>query len=128
MFFSASNGGFYAAEIHGANMPLDVVEITPEEHAALINGQAAGKVIGVDKGGRPCLQDPAPPSAAELTARRRAELLAKLSAVDAASARPLRAILVGSATDADRARLTDLDSQATALRAELASLESPPAA
>lgn len=61
-------------------------------------------------------------------AARSAEILEVLRIIDAASARPLRAILVGSATDADRARLTDLDSQATALRAELASLESPPAA
>jgi hypothetical protein len=61
-------------------------------------------------------------------AARSAEILDALRIIDAASARPLRAILVGSATDADRARLTDLDSQATALRAELASMESPPAA
>lgn len=59
---------------------------------------------------------------------RRAELLAELAAIDAASARPLRAILVGSATDADRVRLTELDEQAAALRAELAGLEPPPAA
>lgn len=59
---------------------------------------------------------------------RRAELLAGLAAIDAASARPLRAILVGSATDLDRMRLTELDEQAAALRAELVALESPPAA
>lgn len=122
MFFSASTGGFYAVEIHGVNMPADVVEITPEEHAALINGQSGGKVIAADAAGRPRLQDPAPPSPAELAARRRSELLTELEAIDAASARPLRAILVGSATDADRARLTELDNQAAALRAELAAL------
>lgn len=59
---------------------------------------------------------------------RRAELLAELAAIDAASARPLRAILVGSATEEDRTRLTELDEQAAALRAELATLEPPPAA
>ncbi|SEC74711.1 hypothetical protein [Pseudomonas anguilliseptica] len=59
---------------------------------------------------------------------RRAELLAELAAIDAASARPLRAILVGSATEEDRARLTELDEQAAALRRELATLEPPPAA
>lgn len=59
---------------------------------------------------------------------RKAEVLAELAAVDAASARPLRAILVGSATDEDRARLVELDEQAAVLRAELATLEPPPAA
>lgn len=63
-----------------------------------------------------------------LSSVRRAEILAELAAIDAASARPLRAILVGSATDEDRARLTELDEQAAALRAELAALEPPPAA
>lgn len=63
--------------------------------------------------------------AVQLAARistRRGEILADLERIDAASARPLRAILVGSATDADRARLTELDNQAAALRAELAAL------
>lgn len=58
-------------------------------------------------------------------AARRAELLTELAAIDAASARPLRAILVGSATDEDRARLTELDEQAAALRLELAALDAP---
>lgn len=62
MFFSASTGGFYATEIHGANMPADVVEITAEKHAALINGQADGKVISADADGRPVLQDPPAPT------------------------------------------------------------------
>lgn len=63
-----------------------------------------------------------------VSAMRRAGILAELAAIDAASARPLRAILVGSATEEDRARLTELDEQAAALRAELATLEPPPAA
>ena len=59
---------------------------------------------------------------------RASEILAALAVIDASSARPLRAILVGSATEEDRARLTELDEQAAALRAELATLEPPPAA
>ena len=59
------------------------------------------------------------------TAARAAEILVELAAIDAASARPLRAILVGSATDDDRARLAELDEQAAALRLELAALEAP---
>ena len=76
-----------------------------------------------------------PMTAAEVAAHlapvppdQRIPILVRLTEIDAASARPLRAILVGSATDDDRARLVELDEQAAALRAELAALEPPPAA
>lgn len=63
MFFSAKKMGFYTSEIHGENMPDDVVEITDEEHTELLEGQSLGKVIAADKDGRPFLQDqqPIPP-------------------------------------------------------------------
>ncbi len=48
MFFSASTGGFYSREIHGDNMPADVVEITAEQHAELIEGQSLGLTIQAD--------------------------------------------------------------------------------
>lgn len=56
-----------------------------------------------------------------------AEIEAELTAIDAASARPLRAILTattngGTADQADVARLAELEAQAVALRAELAEL------
>lgn len=56
-----------------------------------------------------------------------AEIQAALTALDAASARPLRAVLTattsgGTADPADLARLTDLEAQALTLRAELATL------
>lgn len=60
MFYSAQNKGFYSLDIHGENMPEDVVEITAEEHAALLAGQSNGKLIGADANGRPVLQDPPP--------------------------------------------------------------------
>lgn len=83
-YYSKSAGGFYADEIHGARLmviadtvagtievtnpdckiPADAVEITAETHAALLAGQAVGKVIAADAQGRPLLQDrPAPPFA-----------------------------------------------------------------
>jgi hypothetical protein len=70
-------------------------------------------------------------SAANLAAQREAErarLQAELTAIDAASARPLRAVLTattsgGEVDPADLARLSDLEAQARALRAELAELE-----
>ena len=67
-FFSKSTGGFYAEDMHGAQLmedgsvnpdckiPPGAVEITAEEHAALLEGQAAGKVIAADLQGKPVLQ------------------------------------------------------------------------
>ena len=56
-----------------------------------------------------------------------AEIEAELTAIDAASARPLRAILTatssgGTADPADIAKLAELEAQAKALREELAAL------
>lgn len=59
-FFSAETGGFYSREIHGADIPADVVEITAEQHAELLAGQAAGLVISADTEGRPILIDHPP--------------------------------------------------------------------
>lgn len=128
MYASKTTRCFYDAAIHGDNMPGDVVEISAEEHAGLMAGQSAGQVIDFDTGGRPFLADRPAPSLEQQAAARRAEILADLERIDTASARPLRAILVGSATDEDRAKLTELDEQAAALRAELATLESQTAA
>ena len=57
-----------------------------------------------------------------------AEIEAELTSIDAASARPLRAILAattsgGTADPADVAKLAELEAQAKALRTELASLD-----
>lgn len=61
MYYSASTNGFYTTEIHGYRMPADIVEITSEQHSALLAGQAAGKVIAADESGCPVLKDrPAP--------------------------------------------------------------------
>jgi hypothetical protein len=54
---------------------------------------------------------------------RKAEILARLSEIDEASIRPLRAIAQGEAVQADRDRLAELDSEAAGLRTELAGLE-----
>ena len=66
--------------------------------------------------------DPVTPAAI-----RRAEIEAELTSIDAASARPLRAILAatvggGTADAADIAKLRSLEDQATALRSELVTL------
>ena len=46
MFYSPTTGGFYTREIHGDNIPVDAVEITEAEHAALIEGQSLGRSRG----------------------------------------------------------------------------------
>lgn len=72
--------------------------------------------------------EPAPaPAPVTPAAIRRAEIEAELTAIDAASARPLRAILAatvggGTADAADIAKLQSLEDQATTLRSELATL------
>lgn len=68
MFYSASTKGFYALELHGTNMPADVVEITAEEHLDLLNGQSDGKVIAADEAGRPVLVDPPAPTDEQVVA------------------------------------------------------------
>lgn len=59
MFFSKSTGGFYSEEIHGGNIPLDAVEISDQQHQALMDGQVNGKRIVPDASGFPMLADPA---------------------------------------------------------------------
>lgn len=60
MFYSASAGGFYSTEVHGNNMPGDVVSITAERYQALLVGQTQGKQITAGVSG-PVLTDPAAP-------------------------------------------------------------------
>lgn len=69
VLYSPTAGGFYTREIHGDNIPADAVEITVEEHQALIEGQAQGKRIVADENGYPVLQDPPPPTAEQIIAK-----------------------------------------------------------
>lgn len=55
MFYSQSTGGFYTAEINGADIPWDAVIITLEKWDELLQGQADGKVITAGVDGRPIL-------------------------------------------------------------------------
>lgn len=65
MFYSASTGGFYNRAVHGDNIPADAVEISFEEHGALLAGQSAGKRIEADADGKPILVTPAGPTLEE---------------------------------------------------------------
>lgn len=63
-----------------------------------------------------------PLTEAELTHQRIFEIQQELTANDLASVRPLRAKVAGTATEFDDDRLVELEEQAQALRAELATL------
>ena len=73
MFYSKSSGGFYDIAIHGAAMPSDVVEITVDDHAALLDAQSCGKVISAGANGYPFALNPLPPSAEKMWERIKAE-------------------------------------------------------
>lgn len=78
MKYSQSTKGFYDPAIHGDNIPADAVEITVEQHAALIAGESEGKRIVADADGFPVLQDPAPPTQEQIIAQYEAALDAHL--------------------------------------------------
>lgn len=76
MYYSPSTNAFYHSQLHGSNIPADSVEITDDEHRALLAAQAQGKVIQPDENGRPVAIDPPAPPAPrtdELAALSRAE-------------------------------------------------------
>jgi len=66
MIYSKQTGGFYSHDIHGDNIPEDAVEITSEQHAALLEGQSQGKIISADENGYPILIDPPPPTTEQI--------------------------------------------------------------
>lgn len=63
IYYSKSNQAFYDDQIH-SRLPEDAVEISPEQHAALLAGQSNGQVIMPNKAGQPVLaeQPPCPSS------------------------------------------------------------------
>lgn len=65
-FYSATTNGFYASEIHGDNMPNDVVEITQQRHDELFQGQSNGLRITSDENGYPINAPQIPPSHDEM--------------------------------------------------------------
>lgn len=80
MLYSKMSGGFYLPGMH-QNIPIDALEISPETHALLIAGQAAGKRIVADLNGYPVLADQPAPSEAQIVARYEAALDTHLDGV-----------------------------------------------
>ena len=73
IYYAKSTHGFYDTAIHGDNIPADAVEISAEEHSALINGQSQGKRIVADENGFPMLVDPPKLTAADIWEKIKAE-------------------------------------------------------
>ena len=73
IYYSASTAGFYDDGIH-TTLPSDVVEITREEHQALLVAQSEGKIITAGADGRPEALAPAPPSLDEAKTAARAKV------------------------------------------------------
>ena len=87
MHYSPSHNSFYLPEIHGSAIPADAVEITADEHSALLEGQSEGQRIVADANGRPVLADPPPLTLDEAKA-------AKLTEINAACDAEIEAIKV----------------------------------
>ncbi|MBX6386335.1 MAG: DUF4376 domain-containing protein [Microbispora sp.] len=68
IFYSPSARGFYASALH-AEIPVDAVEITAEEYAALLAAQSEGAVIQPGEDGRPVAVRPDPLEVARATAK-----------------------------------------------------------
>lgn len=66
-------GAFYDPEIN-PEIPEGALELTDEEHRALLEAQSSGKVIEPDESGRPIAADPPPPPPEE-TAKQQAQEL-----------------------------------------------------
>lgn len=108
-FYSPNTGGFYCEDVHGDAMPLDVVEVSADEHAALMAGQAIGKAIQANDQGLPVLVDAPAPSAADQI---RTSILVLEESV---THRRMREAILGI----DNGWLLDVNSQIAALRAQL---------
>ncbi len=60
---------------------------------------------------------------ASIRERKAAEIVAELDALDRRSARALRAVVAGTATDEDKATLVAIETEAVSKRSRLAGLE-----
>lgn len=80
MFYSKEKNGFFHPTIHGKSIPPDAVEITPEQHAALLAGQSQGQRITADANGFPVVQDSPPPTAEQILASIAAAVQAHMDA------------------------------------------------
>lgn len=82
MYYSPTTGTFYAREVHGDNMPEDVVEISKQAYNELLDGRALGRVIVMGDSGTPVLADPPPKTQQEIENEARSQRDGALDATD----------------------------------------------
>ena len=92
-----------------SNIDNGGIELSEDEHIALRDGEAAGKIISSDVNGAPCLIDPPPAPNPRI-----AEINAELTALDFRKIRPI--------ATGDTKFLATLNAQSDALRNELKGL------
>lgn len=56
--YSATTGGFYRLDIHGDDIPPDIVGVNAQRYSELFTGQSQGMEITADATGHPCLSKP----------------------------------------------------------------------
>ncbi|EGJ51823.1 tail fiber assembly protein [Desulfocurvibacter africanus] len=114
MYFLPSTGGFRESTIH--TIPSDAVEITSEEHRALLDAQSQGCSIQPGPDGRPVAVEPPAPSSEQLAASIRAERDRRLAAVVWLRDRHRDELELGLATTLDIVRYSALMTYIQALR------------
>lgn len=81
LFFSATTGAFYDTASWPHDLPVDAVEVSPEEHAEQLAAEASGSRRIADEAGRPIAAVPLPLTTDELAAlarRRRDQEIAEV--------------------------------------------------
>lgn len=114
MYYSPSTCGFYEKDIHGDAMPADVVQITKNDHVALLLGQSLGKHIVADENNQPVLADPPAPAKKQLIAALKEVVLAHF---DAAAKAAGYDNMIDACSYADEAVVLKFRAEARALRA-----------
>lgn len=115
MLASKSKCGFYDPAFNHS-IPDDAVEITDEEHAALLTGQGEGKVITWGENGFPFLADPPAPSLEELAVVERAWRDLQLAATDSIVTRHRDELEDGSPTSLTAEQYAELQAYRRQLR------------
>ncbi|WP_421170991.1 tail fiber assembly protein [Aeromonas dhakensis] len=82
MYYSPTTGTFYAREVHGENMPADVVEISKQAYNELLDGRALGSIIIMADNGLPVLTDPPPKTQQEIENAARSQRDSALNSTD----------------------------------------------
>ncbi|MBC3373875.1 phage tail protein [Pseudomonas sp. SWRI92] len=117
LFSSKTTGGFYDDSIHSAaQIPEDVVEITQERHAELLEGQSIGRRISSGEDGYPILIDPPEQSPESFAAMERIWRDSQLVMTDGMVARHRDELEGGSETTLSVEQYLELQGYRRALR------------